>query len=200
MNIRRGEHVVVLGVTGSGKTYWVLHTLIPAWSRVIVVDTEDYDFTSLPEVGIDRALSLARGDKAFKVRIGARGDRGPEDAALMEHLGRGLLRDGHDLLLVFDEVTDFGDAAGLPRPLRSLVRKSRKRGISLVMLTQRPAMLSKDAYTQASHVIVFALNDYDAEAVRPYAPWVKERLPMVPRGSYRYLYQGPDGRVTCYSP
>ncbi len=191
-----GQHMVVLGRTGSGKTYWIRETLIPTWRRAIVVDTEQMDYERLPAVSLRSALRYAKGDKAFHVRVLARGDHSEADLAMIDDLCYGLLEVGHDVLVVFDEATDFSDAHRIPESLRGLVRKARKRNISTVMGTQRPAMLSKDAYTQASHLVIFYLSDYDTDAIKEYAPWVKEHISQIPYGSYRFLYQGPDGTVT----
>ncbi len=196
MQFNAGEHLVVLGATGSGKTYWCLETLIPLWNRVIVVDTEEYDYNNLPAVSVGKAVALAGSkDKAFRVRVVFAGDKSPEDEIKLTNLCQGLLTKGHDCLIVFDEATDFSDAQSIPFALRSLVRKARKRKITVGLCTQRPAMISKDAYTQSVHRIVFFLPDYDRRAVKPYAPWIDERMTEIPYGSHRYLYQAPNGEV-----
>ena len=196
MKFGAGEHIVVLGATGSGKTYWCRGTLVPLWSRVIVVDTEEYDYNRLPAVSPSKAVALARSkDKAFRVRVVFNGDGGEKDANDLTVLCKGLLKGGHDTLVVFDEVTDFSDAQSIPPSLRSLVRKARKRRITVAMATQRPAMLSKDAYTQSIHRVVFFLPDYDCAAIKKYAPWAGERMSQIPYKSYRYLYQAPNGEV-----
>ena len=196
MKFGSGEHIAVLGMNGSGKTYWCRGTLIPLWSRVIVVDTEEYDYNRLPAVSPSKAVALARSkNKAFRVRVVFRGDGGEKDASDLNALCGGLLRGGHNTLIVFDEITDFCDAQTIPPSLRSIVRKARKRNITVAMATQRPAMLSKDAYTQSVHRVVFYLPDYDCAAIKKYAPWAGERMSQIPYKSYRYLYQAPSGEV-----
>ena len=195
IQLKAGQHIAVLGRNGSGKTYWIRETLIPTWRRVIVLDTEQMDYDELTPVCVGTAIRLAKGDKAFRVRVLARGDRSEADSVLLDNLCYGLLNGGHDTMVVLDEATDFSDAHRIPDSLRGLVRKARKRRISVVMGTQRPAMLAKDAYTQSSHLVVFYLADYDAEAIKSYAPWVKDRLGEIPYYSYKFLYQGPDGVV-----
>ena len=196
MKFGGGEHIVILGATGSGKTYWCRETLLPLWTRAIVVDTEEYDYNRLPVVSVGKAVALAKSkDKAFRVRVVFRGDYGAEDAAGIAALCNGLLASGHDTLVVWDETTDFCDATYIPPPLRSLIRKARKRSITVAMATQRPAMLSKDAYTQSVHRTIFYLPDYDCAAIKRYAPWAGERMSEIPYRSFRYLYQAPNGEV-----
>ncbi len=102
MKFSSGEHIVVLGTTGSGKTFWCRHVLVPLWRRVIVVDTEDYDYRDYKGVSVQKAIELAASkDKEFKVRVIFTGDilTDEQDAEL---LFRGLLAKGHDVLLVLD--------------------------------------------------------------------------------------------------
>ena len=84
--------------------------------------------------------------------------------------------------------------------MRALIRKGRKRGISVIVGTQRPAMLSKDLYANCVHHVVFFVNSYDAEAVKNYAPYIDEYLSQIPYKSYRSLYEAPDGTVMVLAP
>ena len=197
MKFENGQHLTVLGQTGSGKTYWVRNSLIPLWRRVIVADTEDIDYGNLPVVKTKKALELAKGDKAFRVRVVFSGNPAVDEPA-MEDLCYGLLDVGHDLLFVVDEATDFSDAHRIPDGLRALVRKARKRNITVAMATQRPAMLSKDVLTQSVHRVYFYLPDYDRAAVKPWAPWMEEAMPQAPYKSFLFIYQSPDGSWRVY--
>ena len=89
--IEAGQHIVVLGRAGSGKTYWMRETLIPTWRRAIVIDTEQMDYEMLPAVSVRTALRYAKGDKAFHVRVLARGDHSEADLAMIDGLCNGLL-------------------------------------------------------------------------------------------------------------
>lgn len=196
MKVRYGEHISILGSTGAGKTWFAKNAVLPVYPRVIVVDTEEHDFNDFPAVSVKEAVRRASKSGPFAVRVVYRGD-GTDD---LTDLCRGLLKRGGTVVVYFDEVTDFCDSHHIPPPLRALIRKGRKRDISVVCATQRPSMLSKDIYGNSLHRVVFALTDYDAEAVRAYAPSVKERLGDVPYGSHRSLYFAPDGTVVVYGP
>ena len=196
MKIETGQHVSIVGTTGSGKTYFAKNALLPLYSRIIVVDTEDYDFADFPAVSSKKALRLAKSDYRFHVRV-----RFPPKADdTLDDLCNGLLEVGHDLAVYFDEVTDFSTPAVIPDSLRGLIRKARKRGITVIVATQRPQFLNKAFLANSQHRIYFYVSDYDRAAIRDYAPWMTERAADIPYGSYRSIYQAPDGTLTVLLP
>lgn len=199
MEIEKGQHLVVLGSTGAGKTFSVRNAYLPPWNRVIVVDTEGYDFNDFPKVSVKQAVRLAKSDYSFVVRIELSADRDTDEPAVKELCG-GLLKHGHDLVVYWDEVTDLADANQIPPPLRQLIRKARKRGVSVYVGTQRPAMLSKDFLANAQHRVYFFVSDYDANAVKDYAPFLKEMRGQIPYQSYKSIYQAPDESLTVLAP
>jgi energy-coupling factor transporter ATP-binding protein EcfA2 len=199
MEIKKGEHLSILGTTGSGKTYAVRNTYLPPWNRIIVVDSEEYDFKDFPKVSIRQALKLAKSDYAFVVRVVISADL-KADEPLIKELCQGLLKNGHDLVIYWDEVTDLADAHQIPPPLRQLIRKARKRGISVYVGSQRPAMLNKDFLANAQHRVYFFCSDYDCQSVHDYAPFLQERRAEIPYKSYKSLYQAPDESILVLGP
>lgn len=194
-----GKHITVLGNVGSGKTYATKNVFIVPWDRIIVLDSEEDDYPEFPNVSAKRALKLAKSDYAFVVRIPTSGVR-EADEELLEGLCHGLLKDGHDLLLVIEEATDYSDASYIPPYLRALMRRARHRGITVLISTQRPAMMSKDYYALSVHHFFFFLSDYDTSHVKDYAKFLNERMSEIPYESYKCLYQAPDSSVTVLEP
>jgi hypothetical protein len=192
VRIETGQHVCVIGTTGTGKTFFVRNALLPSFDRIIVVDTEDYDFTDFPRVSIATAVKLAKSRYRFAVTVE------PKGAEELDALCYGLLDiDTPDTLCVdWDEVTDFSTAQIIPESMSALIRKSRKRGVTMVMCTQRPQLLNKNFLANSAHRVYFYISDYDTRHVRDYAPFLAERLPTIPYGSCYSLYQAPDGTVS----
>ncbi len=199
MRFKPGEHICVTGVTGSGKTFGVKNAWLPPFPRVIVVDTEGFDFEDFPKVDVRHALKLADSEYRFHVRILLSG-HADQDWASVDSLCYGLLDKGHDLAVYFDEVTDYSTATSIPDSMRALIRKSRKRGISVIVGTQRPQFLNKAFLSNSVHRIYYYMSDYDSEHIKDYAPFLKERMAEIPYQSWRSLYEAPDGSVTVIGP
>ena len=199
VNVEYGQHAVLLGVPGSGKTFLARNLLLPPAERVLVVDTEEYDFEDFPKVRLKTALRLAKGNSRFVCRVVMSGDF-PQNLGPLDELCSGLLKNGHDLYVYFDEITDFADASVIPPSLRALMRKGRKRSITVIAGTQRPQLLNKTVFSNSVHRFVFFISDYDAARIREFAPWVEDHLAEIPWKSYRCIYQGPDSTLTILEP
>ena len=196
MKLEAGQHISVLGTTGSGKTFFVRNAILPVYDRVLVVDSEDYDFPDFPAVSVPKALRLAKSDYSFYVRVVV----APSETDKLSDLCRGLLAGGHDLAVYIDEITDWTTPTTIPDDLRNLIRKARKRYISVIVGTQRPQFLNKAFLSNSTHRFYFYISDYDRAAIRDYAPWMEERCGEIPYGSWRCLYQAPDGGLTLVAP
>jgi hypothetical protein len=202
MKIRAGEHMTVIGQTGAGKTLGVKWTYLPIFERGIILDAKEEDFNEFPVVSVKRAIELSRSNYRFFVRIVMTGV--PEvDEETVDSLSAGLLKlkpHSGDLVLYLDEATDYADANSVPRSLRSLIRKARSKGITIIVGTQRYQMLSKDYYTNSIHHVWFYMDEDDARKMRDHASKVADRIDDIPKGSWRSLYVGPSNEVILLGP
>lgn len=199
MEIKRGQHSTVLGNVGSGKTFFTRNGLLPPSPRIIVLDSEEDDYPDFPAVSVKRALRLAASEYAFVVRVPTTGLR-ETDEQTVETLCEGLLKKGHDLTLAIEEATDYSDASYIPPYLRALMRRARHRNISVIISTQRPAMMSKDYYALSVHHFTFFLSQYDVSHVSDYMPYTKDLMAEIPYGSFRCIYEAPDGSTMILDP
>ena len=199
IKIKAGEHISVLGITGSGKTYFADNGILPLYTRIIVIDTEGLQFEHHKRVSVNTALRLSKGNTRFHVRIEMSGDF-EQDSGQVNRLCEGLLKHGHDLAIYFDETTDYSDAAYIPPRLQQLIRKARKRNISVIVGTQRPQLLNKTYMANCIHQFTFALGMRDENAVHKYDPTVTEHTSEIPYGSHKCIYVAPDKSVTIIEP
>ena len=200
MRIGSGEHLVIVGTPGAGKTQFIIRGLLPIFPRVIVVDTTGDDFTFLPRVSVRRALALARSNYSFRVRVELSG-YADEDEIQVDTLCRGLLNPkAVRVAVVFDEVTDYTSASYMPPAMSSLIRKARHHGHTIISATQRLQYINKGFFANSVHRVYFYLSDYDCARVRDYAPWLQDRVAEIPYKSFRSLYQAPDGSVILLGP
>lgn len=202
MDVLKGQHIIVEGINGSGKTFACTNGLLPLWQRTIVIDTENLEFDFFPAVSISKAIALLKSKHSFHVRISFSGDP-TTDLPRLDELCAGIHSLGTKTLpaaVYFDEFTDFCDANVIPPKLRQLVRTARKRNVSIIAGTQRPQLMNKTMVANAQHRLYYFMAEYDAEQIKSYAPFVKENLSRIPYGSYRCLYQAPDSSVMVLEP
>jgi DNA helicase HerA-like ATPase len=198
LKLSLGEHGTIVGTTGSGKTEWAKSLLLPSTGRGIIIDTEDgYDFSPsrFRTVSLETSVRLGRSSRPFMVRV----DMDRFDPRAEDYFTQ--LLNVHDTVIYVDEANDFSDGHEHVSAYLNLLRKSRKRRVSVWSSTQRPALVHKTIFTQSVHKVYFAVDSYDSESwLRRYAPHIYDMLPSIPYGSYRWIYSGPDSVPHIYAP
>jgi hypothetical protein len=193
------ERVMVLGVSGTGKTFWVKKLLTggatpsskPA-ERVLYGDPQgDYGDVAEPITLAElRELAdeLAGGERfALAVQLEGAGDDDDGDeealAAQVEEL-IGLARRIGGCVLVLDEVGDYADHAR--KALSKLARNGRHDRIAAVFVSQAAVEIPKGARRQATRVYSFlqtdpadlkALERFGASFTARVTAWVKGSPP-----------------------
>lgn len=211
-----GQHMVVVGQTGAGKTFGVKNGLLPfAMSkagRIVIIDVEEgFDFPEkiFKARSVGTALRWAKEDKPFVARVefdlGLDKD-GNINPDVVEHqfniLAGGLLdRGGHDLFLYIDESSHFSPGGRAFPAYDALMTRARKRNISIVSGCQRPQLLSKVVYTQSIFKWFYFTDAYDVEGwLQRSATPIFERMDEIPYKSYRSLLQNPGGKIDLWEP
>jgi hypothetical protein len=111
------------------------------------------------------------------------------------------------ILVVIHELADLCTAHAIGPAFGQLIREGRSKGITLVMVTQRPQGTAVLARSEAQHVIAMTLADQAARDVasdllsdilRPeMAALIRSRpLPL----DHTWWYRGPDFRLRLHSP
>ena len=168
MDWRPGEHVSILGPTGSGKSHLAL-ALLEQRRYVVALCNKTRDSTLAPLVRRGggwrriktwpppvpprfapkvvvwpkpRSLSTARGEQADAF------------AATLDgiYLGGGWC-------LFIDEAYYLANTLGLATDMKVLWQQGRSAGTSIVACSQRPAFIPLEMYSEASHVFIFRLRD-----------------------------------------
>lgn len=168
--------------SGGGKSF-LLRTIIEGVYRrtqVIVLDTEGefstlrpaYDFIILGKDGDTgfhpyhgRAYALAFLESGKDVVIDLSELTPKEKQAFVRDFLQAMVDAPralwHDVLVVLDEAHEFapeGGSAVSSEAVISMASKGRKRGFALLMATQRPAKLSKDASAECQNKIIGLQN------------------------------------------
>ncbi len=195
--IERGEHVSILGETGSGKTFWA-RDYLSRERRVLVVDTEEgFDFSpkEWPPVSLkwlEHTDVLKNESRNFHLAFRPRDNIEVED---VEALCALLLKRGQNLIAYFDEVTDYSSANFCGPWLKKMFRKSRKRRITTMASTQRPSGFNHWFSENSQHVVLFYINEYDTTNT-PVGRLAADYRDQVPYHSFKYVYVNPAGEIS----
>lgn len=160
IDIRPDERVLIIGTSGSGKTFLTWNILIPRYAvRPVVFDPKE---RLEPFDDSWKVLShfSPRAEKQI-IRIPEYEERdGPDlwDAEVGE-----VLRDGNRTLII-DELTLCSRPREFPRYLGRAIRTGRdyKRGsVGVWMVCQRCANIPVSAYSESRHIYCFSLTRAD---------------------------------------
>lgn len=168
MNWRQGEHVTLIGPTGTGKTTLAL-ALLPAREFVIFYGTKPKDATLDSLVREQGWRKVERHDRMPNVVNKRNGRivfwpkfRTPDDQATQAYqIGMSMRQAFTEggWCLVVDETHYMDHQLGLKKWMEALWTQGRSVKITVVAGTQRPAHISLMAYDQATHVFFWRDND-----------------------------------------
>lgn len=159
---RQGEHVTLVGPTGTGKTTLAL-ALLPLRAYTVALGTKPKDDTlqRLITAGWHRIDAWPPYPEDRRVvlwpKIRKLTDVVAQRRAFADALGEIFTAGGWCLFA--DETRYLVDPLNLTASLRLLWLQGRSLGISLVCATQRPAWVPREAYDQATHLFLWRDND-----------------------------------------
>lgn len=169
------ERVFLAGATGTGKTYFARRMMRQA-PRFVTIDPK-HTFR------IDGVPILSKFDRKKPRQI----LRPPvfgvgEKTWYMEQYNAAFaaLR-GQNAIIYTDEVNATGSPQQLNPGLDRIIRQGRELHIAAWMATQRPSLIPSTLFTEASHVLVFALlYDGDKDKVEAFCgPTAREILDVI---------------------
>ena len=162
---RAGEHMAVIGMTGSGKSY-LMSSLLTATRKHYLVLKSKADTIKYPGTRLVRSASAIRDSgesRPLVLRV-----LPPKDRQRRE-FGRALnyvWQDG-GWTVVIDELYYLDDKLGLGDPVDVLLTQGRDPGkISVCCGMQRPSNVTRFAIGEAAHVIAFQLEGRDTTILR----------------------------------
>lgn len=152
---RQGEHVVVIGRTGSGKTY-LLSKLIQLRQYVVFFRTKP-DKNKFPNLIVTRRADAMRHFNGMRL--------------LLEPDYRRQAVEGYNMLenawqdgswcVVMDELWYAEEQLGLRDYVNRMLTQGRSKDITAVLGVQRPVDISRFALSETKHVFVFQTEGRD---------------------------------------
>jgi hypothetical protein len=180
------DRVVVVGITGSGKSYWTKREIVDKAPHVVVwdphgeyaEDAEDGDgCAGVRGVPLDTLDAELEDDNARVAVV-------PEYRTLDELSKQFVVfcdvaKECRDVLLVVDEI---GLLYGAPKHVEYLATQSRHWGCPLVLIAQRAVQIPSTARDQASRIVSFRqIRPDDIEALADRIGERAERIGKLPR-------------------
>lgn len=160
----QGEHVALIGPTGSGKTS-LLIALLPRRDFVAVAATKPADSTMdyLISHGYERferweAVPAKRSPRRVIWPSARDIDSEERQRLVFKGMYGAIYREG-GWALVIDEAYIMAEVLGLKREMRTVWNQGRSIGISHVVGTQRPAWVPREIYTESTHLFFWKIRD-----------------------------------------
>lgn len=202
----KGERTLSVGQTGSGKTafnVWMLDKMPSA--PTIIYDTKiEPKFLTLPHsVLVDTMTDLHNRLEAgehdyiiFRPPIELAGNTHALDAFLFYHL---TSLPGIDAYI--DETYAFHSNGRAHRGLTAMLTQGRSRGVSTLMSTQRPVLMSRFALTEAQHIYAFVIaHEDDRKTLNKLIPGFAKQPQIKPETYQFYHYNAAKQHLQKYAP
>lgn len=198
--LKRGERGVIIGASGSGKTKGAIwHLRNTALSPVIVFDTKGEDFAVLPrefdgereqvlDVDTRAQFDALRLDELPEYVIVRPSPRELADPDALDGYLQAVYERFRPAFVYIDEAYQFHRGANAGPGFVGLLTRGRSHGITTLVGSQRPAWLSRFAFTEAVRWYVYALNDArDRSRIGEFIPGFDE-LPALKLGDHHFYY------------
>ena len=183
------QHALVVGMTGSGKTTFVIRYLLNVVCACRFLFDDGGRFSR--RLRVTPAYTARQVEEALPSRwvIFNPVQMFPDDYAAgfawfsqwtYDCAGRG---EGLKVLVV-DELWQWADARAIPRQLRLCTQAGRERGVQLLTSTQEPHRVNSSIVGQAAELVCFRLQEPKAWACVKDLGADAERVAALPLGSF----------------
>lgn len=206
-SFRLGDHVLLLGRTGSGKTYFMVRAVVPNRRYVVVLGTkprdrslygplisEGFEFVSTWDPDFERhpRIILRPPLSAPTVEAAKDQQQGVFNEALLDLFEMG------NVAIVCDEIRYLTDFLRLRAVIELIYLQGRSNGVSLIAGTQRPVSIPLVAFEMATHQFIWRLTGLEdakraSEFLGQNAMRARRAIPRLPQ--YEFLY---NNAITDY--
>jgi DNA helicase HerA-like ATPase len=154
---RQGEHVIIVGDTGSGKTY-LESKLLDLRQHTIVVKTKPDDI-SFPGYRHIKKFGDIMDLKTSKFVLDAGFDPSLQRYHIANVINLAWKQEGWTIAV--DETYYWTAVLKLEKQLNMLLTQGRSKHLTIVAGMQRPAWISRFALSQATHAFIFRCEGRD---------------------------------------
>ena len=195
MKYQSNLRVFITGKTGWGKTYFVMHTIFPKLTRVLVHDRK-HRLKGYPAAYCHTLEDvLAAWQKGKNKIVYQPYNPSEEDFNELCHL---IFQCGNYVLIV-DEVKSYTQVNKIPYWLDELYRLGRERNTGVIALSQRPMYVHNTMISESDYVIAFHL-ELEGDRKKIAETVGKEAMKLGELGKFHYLEYNPEEGVKWCKP
>lgn len=187
-NPNKSDIITVLGQSGSGKSSWV-QARLASLPRFILWNTlgEEFGFTECESRSELYKHVTKRASGLFQV-VYNNVEENEEEA--MEWMSK-FVEEVENLCFIIEEADAYATPSSIPQGLRSLLKRGRHRGISMVFVTRRPAEVNRLITAQSKRFVLFRVTEpNDIRYLRTFVGDHALTLPDLPELSFLDWQQG----------
>lgn len=192
------ERIAVYGMTGTGKTTWLLHLLPFLWKAfpgvaTNIIDSKGYHEYDLIATRLHTGTDAPEPAKPGEILVWV--IPGKVDKSQLDIFCNNVQAAGYPSITVVDEIANFGSGEGFVEGLDLLMKQGRIAGQMVIAMSQEYAGNTRNLFGQATHVLRFHLkNVYDArelnKAMGLFTP--PRQQPKEPPLPYGFFYTRSD--------
>lgn len=200
LKVLNGKHCLVIGATGSGKTFWMAHVADTYLHRFIFVNPQLEEVVDkICKTGYDEVEEVLEGVLNGENSIEFVPDESDDVALLqLEELRRGLFGIAEEMGVsssqwwmnfILDEAQTYA-WKGSREDVDNFARRGRRFGIRSFFLTQRPQNISSTIINNIQYQVIFRTGTYESPYFKTYKIPIEEHQEWLKRDYHYILYDG----------
>jgi hypothetical protein len=185
----QGEHLTVIGDTGTGKTY-LMSKLAPLRRYVVILRTkpDDIKFPGFKKVKTANALNDWHNEHILLEPVYEK--QATEGAKMLDMVWE------QGGWTVFIDEHWYSERLGLKPRIERLLTQGRSKGVSVVTGMQRPVQVSRFTLSQSTHVITFRVEPRDLKTLAE-ATTARIIEPIEKLNKYEFVYFHRGNRIVA---
>ncbi len=154
INIRTNDRVLIIGRTGSGKTFFVKNWLLPHYDKYVFWDVKHENKDARQDITLNTPKELEQNIKSYNKILYQPTHSAEED---FDDVCEIIFHNG-DFTLYVDEASIISTATKITYWHNMIMTQGRSYNVGIINATQRPRIIHNTMISEAEHIFSFNLN------------------------------------------